>query len=263
MKLLVAFAILLVGANANILRSPSNEEHVSEDIKKQYSFSELSTEQLGQLMLQHLDDSRFVDIIVVEIIQRIREQIVEAGLDPLEKDRLELEYTLPVTDLLNVNTYVNNLVLAGASDIVINNMDYSILLTRLTFDISLPRLSANIGSSALDVTFFGESLTTALRGYIAIEDIRVQGNVRFSIGIISGISLHSLNIDFTLGGIESHLDLAVQNVNYSEILNNVLGGTIPNAIAENREELNELLEYIVANEINKFLSSDDQPENIC
>ncbi|KAM3960191.1 uncharacterized protein ACR2FA_005824 [Aphomia sociella] len=190
-------------------------------------------------------DARLIEGIVADLLQDIIDQIIEAGLDPLEIDALQLEYKLPVTNLLNINARAENILLTGLSDIVINNINYAILTGRVTFDVSLPPIAGSVGDSALDISFFGFSFTGSLSGSIAIVEPRVQGEIRISIGVISGISVRSLAIDFSLRDIESNLNLNILGVDYSELVNTILGSTIPTTIAEHRRDINELLEYIV------------------
>ncbi|XP_059049091.1 uncharacterized protein LOC131844271 [Achroia grisella] len=221
MKLLAAFAILLIGANASVLPVPS------------------------EAIAEGKNDARFIEGIIADILDLISNYLAANGYDPYEVDSLEYQYRLPVTDLFALDAELKGLKLAGGSNIVLHNINYAVLASRLTFDVSLPRLSAAVDSSALDVTFFGGNLNVGLGGSVALVETRLKVDVRINISVIGGISIRTLDIDFTLRGIESELDLRIQDVDYSEPINKLLGATIPNALEANRDELNELLEYIV------------------
>lgn len=262
MKLLIAFAVLLVGTNANILRAPSPVPSVP---VQQYSFSELSrsAEELGKQIAQNQNDARFIEGIIADILQLIIDQIVKAELDPLEVDDLEFRYRLPVTNLLNIDAAAEDIVLAGVSNIVINRVSYSIFTNRIIVDIALPRISAAIGDSGLGVTVFGGSLNANLRGSIDIVELRVQTDVRISLSITGGISIRSVDVDVTVRDIVSNFALVIQNTDYSELLNNLLGVWIPNKISTFKSDIIELAEYIALVVIDRIQNPPEVPDTGC
>ncbi|XP_059049461.1 uncharacterized protein LOC131844564 [Achroia grisella] len=92
------------------------------------------------------DDDGLLEGIVKDVIDRISVFLVEAGYDPYRVDALGFQYKLPVTDLFAVNARAQNIALAGASNIVLHDIRYNPITFRLTFDVSLPRLSAAVGN---------------------------------------------------------------------------------------------------------------------
>ncbi|CAH0722933.1 unnamed protein product, partial [Brenthis ino] len=209
---------------------------------------------------QFEDPQRDARIIVGNIIERrirraieqLQENIIDAGMDPLVVPRFDLEYR-PVPFFLEVRGFLENFEFTGASNIAIHNLDYSALFNRLRFDISLPELSFVVGDSGVTAVVFGNRYNGQLHGSLSISSIRIDGEVRVNVGIISGISIRSLTLDFTLGGIQSDLNVVFMGEDYSDIVNKVLGEDIPAAFAENREPINRFLESFVRDILDDIL----------
>ncbi|CAH0722934.1 unnamed protein product, partial [Brenthis ino] len=178
-------------------------------------------------------DARIITGRIRRAIEELQEKIIDAGMDPLVVPRLDLEYR-PVPFFLEVRGFLENFEFTGASNIAIHNLDYSALFNRLRFDISLPELSFVVGDSGVTAIVLGNRYNGQLHGSLSISGIRIDGEVRVNIGIISGISIRSLTLDFTLGGIQSDLNVVFMGEDFSDIVNKVLGEDIPAAVAENR-----------------------------
>ncbi|XP_013196194.2 uncharacterized protein LOC106139316 [Amyelois transitella] len=190
-------------------------------------------------------NARFIEGIIADAIGDVAQGIRDAGLDPLNIEQLQEVYRLPVTDLVNIEGIVENLSSTGLSNIIIENANYGILTSRLRLTVALPRISVSADAADVDSTILGWNFRAGVSGSLEILEPRVAVDVRIQLGIISGISIRSLDIDFSLGGIESDLSVSIQGNDYSNAINTFAGETLPNALANHRAEINELLEFIV------------------
>ncbi|XP_028169169.1 uncharacterized protein LOC114359113 [Ostrinia furnacalis] len=198
-------------------------------------------------------NERFVDGIIAGLIEDLSNDIKEMGLDPYILDKEEFSYRLPVTDLLEVDAIAEHVLSTGLSYIRINRISYGILTSRLQLDISLPLVTGAVGSAQARVKIFDEILTGRGGGRASIEEIRIVADVRLSIGIISGISVRSIDIDFSVGQIKSDLHVEVFGYDLSEEINNFLNYYVPLTLASNRADINHLLEHVITDLIENQL----------
>ncbi|KAG6458375.1 hypothetical protein O3G_MSEX010828 [Manduca sexta] len=181
-----------------------------------------------------LKQQRIVVNIISSLIEDLILSIQDAGLDPMHIEQEKYEWALPVPAILNANAIVENVRSNGLSNIVINRLSFATLTTRLNFDIELPRVEFSVGGASAQVSTFGAKVEGRAHGRLAISRIRIVGEVRVSLGIISGISIRNLRLDFTLGGIESDLNVVIQGHDISEPLNDFIGVRIPRALHSHR-----------------------------
>ncbi|XP_053601831.1 uncharacterized protein LOC128670294 [Plodia interpunctella] len=226
---LFAYAIFLAGVNA----LPGLSQLVSEDHDKPTTDLEVKA------------NERFVDGIIVSVIEGLAQDIRDAGLDPINIDSVGAEYRLPVTDLFNVEALAEDVISTGLSDFVIEHINYGVLTSRLRMTLVLPRVFVGADTARVNGQLLGWEFNGSVSGSLAIVEIRVRIDVRINIGIISGVSIRSIDIDFSLGGVESNLNVNVQGSDLSEAINNFAGNIVPTTLANNRAEINELLEYII------------------
>ncbi|XP_026726463.1 uncharacterized protein LOC113492930 isoform X2 [Trichoplusia ni] len=199
------------------------------------------------------NDERIVTGQIISAIDDLSQSIKDAGLDPLYIKREDSSYALPVPVIFNYAAFVEEILSTGLSNIKVNRINYGVLTSRLTFDIEIPRVEFAVGASAAKATIFSNDIEGLVSGTVVIDRIRVTGNVRVSIGIISGISIRSVDIDFSLRGIESNVRLVIQGNNYSEQINEFLGATIPDTLKSHSKEINKLLEIVVLEVLNDNL----------
>ncbi|OWR53829.1 uncharacterized protein LOC116766428 [Danaus plexippus] len=178
------------------------------------------------------------------IIQQVRDGIKNAGLDPLEVERVVYE-DAPVPFLVEIKAFIENLKFNGLSNIVIHNLDYSLIFNRLRMDLSIPAIRLSIGDSGIQASVFGNSLEGQLNGSLGIISLRLATEVRVNIGIISGISIRSISINFSLGGIESNLFISALGNDYSDDANVFLGESIPKFVSDNSASINKYLEDLI------------------
>ncbi|KAJ0181421.1 hypothetical protein K1T71_003506 [Dendrolimus kikuchii] len=173
-----------------------------------------------------LNDARIIEGVIISMIADLRQSIRDAGLDPYNLEEASAAFELPVPVIFNAQASVSDISSNGLSNIVVENISFTVLTQRLRMTIALPKIDVSIGS-------------------IEINVIRVSVDVRIDIGLISGISIRNLNIDFTLGGIDSNLNVVIADRDISAPLNNLLGNTIPTTLRDYRAEINQLLEIII------------------
>ncbi|MEE5464539.1 JHBP domain-containing protein, partial [Streptococcus pneumoniae] len=186
-------------------------------------------------------NERFVEGIVAGALEDASNQIKDQGLDPYELSA-SVYQRLAVTDLVVVKAAVEDFVLTGLSNIVLNRFSYNILLSRATFEVSLPNINADVKSADVDITVLGIKIFGDLSGSLSINDVKVTGTARVSIGI-SGVSIRSVDVDLSLGGVNSNLAVSVFGNDISEKVNTVAGTAIPAVIEENRSDINEALNH--------------------
>ncbi|XP_047986692.1 uncharacterized protein LOC125226675 [Leguminivora glycinivorella] len=189
-------------------------------------------------------------LITGQIIQQIEafaQSLRDAGLDPLNLDE-EVEYALPVPSIMNLRAALRGFLFRGVSNIVVNRMNYAVLNSRLTFNVELPEIALSMGLAEWNVNVFDRNFNGMISGRVAVKNIVIDGDVRINLGIISGISLRSMELTLDVGSIESRLNMALQGVNYSRDINNYLGVTVPKTYRAYQTDINQLI-TIVATEV--------------
>ncbi|CAH2069009.1 unnamed protein product, partial [Iphiclides podalirius] len=192
-----------------------------------------SANALPALSEDELRQQRLVTDIIVGVIKDVSDSIVEAGLDPVIIDESDFSFALSEPEIFSAEGSVKDFKFYGLSNIAINRINFSILSTRLTFDISLPRIGLRVGSSSFAISTFGSEFEVKASGSVAVIQPRLVGDVRASVGVISGISIRSLSLSFSLGGIESDVELSLFDRDISAEVNDFLGNTVPNTLKEN------------------------------
>ncbi|KAL0895368.1 hypothetical protein ABMA27_011501 [Loxostege sticticalis] len=210
-------------------------------------------------------NERFVDGIIVGRIEDLSNNIRERGLDPLkvEENTYEL-YRLPVTDLFLVDAAVVDVLVEGLSNIVINRINFSILRQRLQLDISLPLITANAGTlhprsshPYTRVKLFDSEFHGQLSGSARVEEIRIQVDARVSIGIVSGVSINNLDINFSVKKIESDMNIVLLDHDLSETVNKFLNETLPNNLEKYSDDINKLLGVVIKDVVERRMSNND------
>ncbi|XP_021201014.2 uncharacterized protein LOC110384189 isoform X1 [Helicoverpa armigera] len=201
----------------------------------------------------YLQDERLVSGSIESAIQDASQSIKDAGLDPFHIKRESSSFALPVPVIFNYEAFIEEILSTGLSDIKIHRVNYNIITSRLNFDIELPLIHFSAGAAAAEGVLFSNNLDFSASGKVEIVSIRVTGQVRVSIGIISGISIRSITINLTLRDIVSDVNLVILGRDLSDEFNNFVGSTIPNTIKAHNKEINELLEIVLLEVINANL----------
>ncbi|KAF9791338.1 hypothetical protein SFRURICE_021504 [Spodoptera frugiperda] len=204
-----------------------------------------------------LNDERAMSGYIKNVIADMAQSMKEAGYDPFYIERQEYIYQLPVPVIFKHVILIEQLLSNGISNIVVNSVNYSILASRLSFDIELPLVDMGVGSGSVETTVFGRNFTMNSSGKMAVQRMRFVGQIRFIVNLIPkiNVSVRSSDIAFTMDGIESDVKLVVQNEDYSDKMNEFLSTTVPATFKEYRSEINELLGILSVQYINSYLQA--------
>lgn len=204
-----------------------------------------------------LNDERAMGGYIRNVIADMAQSIKDAGFDPFYIERQEYIYQLPVPVIFKNVILIEQLLSNGISNIVVNSVNYSLLASRLTFDIELPLIDMGVDAGSVETTVFGRNFTMNSSGKVVIQRMRFVGQIRFIVNLIPKLSItaRSSKIAFTMDGIESDVKVVVQNEDYSDKMNEFLGTTVPATFKEYSSEINELLEILSVEYINNYLQA--------
>ncbi|KAL0895371.1 hypothetical protein ABMA27_011504 [Loxostege sticticalis] len=183
-------------------------------------------------------------LLVQNALEKVKQNMTESGLDPLEVESFGFSYTLPVLDLFMTRVQFGGLQVTGISNIVLNQFRFNALLMTATFNVSLPRIEANIGQTDARLKLFDVDLSLRLGGSVAISKIQVAGRVRVSL-TLGGFSIRSADIQTTIGDIKSNLELIILGKDISDRVNTFFNTTLINSINNNSEDIGKLVEYYI------------------
>ncbi|CAG9110929.1 unnamed protein product [Plutella xylostella] len=191
--------------------------------------------------------------LVASLLERASAYLKEQGLDPFIYDKFEAGYALPVPSLFNVNLDVSDVRLFGLSNIVINRLSYGILSQRLTFDFSIPEIVFELGDLNLDVVVLSHLMQGKANGKVTITNVGVDGTVRVTPSIVSGIAIRELLIYFYIDGLNSEIDeLNILGVEISSQVNDFVNDPLLAAIIAHNKDIGEMIAIIVEKLIERF-----------
>ncbi|XP_013163377.1 PREDICTED: uncharacterized protein LOC106114646 [Papilio xuthus] len=112
-----------------------------------------------------------LEVIVNEIVESISQQIKQAGLDPFIIEEAEVEYNHD--GIFYITSRVDNFVLSGLSNIVVNSVSFSDDdIDKL--ELSLPRTVLSVDKFFSEVTIGSRNIKIEFSGSIALVDFRCQ-----------------------------------------------------------------------------------------
>ncbi|CAG5026894.1 unnamed protein product [Parnassius apollo] len=173
-------------------------------------------------------NEKIIDGIIIGIIESIAQQIQDLGLDPLEIGRFVGEYTFPVDGIFRGSVSIENFELSGLSNIVINEVSFQ--GNTLSLDLALPSIDGSAGK-------------------LSIKGLRIAGQVTLGTEKL----IDDLNLGFSLGGIESDLNVNIMGYDISNRLNEYLGNTLPSQLNKYEEQLNSVLANIILKVLDRLL----------
>ncbi|KAJ8735059.1 hypothetical protein PYW08_014309 [Mythimna loreyi] len=201
------------------------------------------------------NNERSVSSYIKNTMQDVSESIKAVGWDPLYIQRKERNYTLPVPVIFNSGYFIEEFLSNGLSNIVVNSASYSIISSRLSFDIEMPLIDASVGAGSMETTVFGRTFKMNSSGKVAVQRMRFVGQVRINFNFTTGITIKSTKVNFTMGGIESDVKLVVQDEDYSDKMNEFFNITVPETFKEYRNEIDELLGIMLKDCMNEYLKT--------
>ncbi|XP_026726465.1 uncharacterized protein LOC113492933 [Trichoplusia ni] len=199
------------------------------------------------------NNERFITGPISNGINELSQSIKDAGLDPLYIKREDSRFTLPVAAIFNYAAFIEEVLSTGLSNIKVNNLYFSYITSRLYFDFELPRVELSLGAAAARAIVFSKELEAQVSGKLVIERVRLVGKGRVTVGIISGTTVHDGDVEFTLGGVQSDIRLAIQGRDFSREINEFFSSTIPEVLESHSEEINELLEIVLLEHVRNQL----------
>ncbi|CAG5026898.1 unnamed protein product [Parnassius apollo] len=192
-------------------------------------------------------NEKIIDGIIIGIIESIAQQIQDLGLDPLVIDRFEGEYIFPVDGIFSGIVSIENFELSGLSNIVINEV--SLQGNTLSFYLALPSIDAFVGDVSVEVQILNRRLFGHGGGRLSIKGLRFAGQVTLGTEKL----IDNLNLAFSLGGIESNLNVNILGYDISSRLNEYLGNTLPSQLNKYEEQLNRVLANIILKVLDRLL----------
>ncbi|MBN4663926.1 JHBP domain-containing protein, partial [Escherichia coli] len=95
----------------------------------------------------------------------------------------------------------------GLSNIVINHINYNVLSFALDLDLELPHVHLSAEYAYGEFTLFDNKVSGSGSGSIDVYNVRVKATV--NVGVLGGISIRNIDIDFTVGGIDSNINIEI------------------------------------------------------
>ncbi|XP_045516165.1 uncharacterized protein LOC123709093 [Pieris brassicae] len=182
---------------------------------------------------------------VRSIIELLRQLIMDNNFDPFILERREREVVL--LPYVNLQYLVEELEITGASNIVINKLDYSNIFSRFRYDLELPELAFSLGNAKINGLLLSRNLNSELAGSLKISGVRLAGEAYVTIDILAGgtINIDSLEARFDLAGLEAEIEVTVQENDLSERVNVFINERIPAWIKDNENDINRVLATVI------------------
>ncbi|XP_069365924.1 uncharacterized protein [Maniola hyperantus] len=195
------------------------------------------------------------NIIVENQIRRAIEDVSQAirdnGLDPLRINRLVVENSpVPGVDL---RLLIEGLDCIGLSHIVPETVNWSTLTSRLRLNIALPGILCSLRNSGLEINYDGEKYDGELRGEFELTRLAVTFDMRMNVGVISGISIRSLDFTLRIQKLWSDLELVINKQDYSRQVNDLINFRIPIWMQVNQNQIDKVLGDLIMEIGNQIL----------
>ncbi|CAH2069011.1 unnamed protein product, partial [Iphiclides podalirius] len=187
-----------------------------------------------------LDERSNVITVIQDAIDRIKELIT----DPIVVELAEGDYELPIPGIFSATAFVKDISVTGASNIVIDNIDYSETTNKLSLDLSLPEVRARLGAAEAQVTILGFTLRGIADGELAISGLRISSESTVKVDD-SGTSVSELVLSSSLEGVQSSIHLNLFGYDLSVYVNNFFGRTLPELLSSYVEPINRILARLI------------------
>ncbi|GBP16252.1 hypothetical protein EVAR_93621_1 [Eumeta japonica] len=156
--------------------------------------------------LRAQERSAIVDSIL-QAMENARQDMIESGMEPMHVDEVEYDLIdLGLPGILEGLVRAKNAIIHGITTFRVENMNLALLTTTLTFDLHIDELDAIVEFFELiDGIVDGAAVSGKASGDVQVSNIHVNGRVRLSIGIITGISVRDVNFRLRVGGVKSNV----------------------------------------------------------
>ncbi|XP_028169170.1 uncharacterized protein LOC114359114 [Ostrinia furnacalis] len=198
-------------------------------------------------------NAQITKIFAEKKIKEISQNLTDSGYDPLEIKGFSYNYSLPVTDLLVVNATVGDIRVTGISNIELDKFRYNTLLSRITYSVTLPLITATFNKTDVRFKLMNMDLTAKYNGSVAISDINVAGKVSVNIGILSGITVRDVEATLSIGKITSNMTVIWMGQDISSKVNKFLNTTLPSTINDYNDDISEVLVYYITEAVKDAL----------
>ncbi|XP_014354773.2 uncharacterized protein LOC106707844 [Papilio machaon] len=162
--------------------------------------------------------------IIDDLIRGVLEAVVElaAAADPFVVESASGDYTFPVPGVFSAVASVENFRAAGFGDIEI--VDVAFGGGKLRVELRFAGVEASVDSASAEVKIFNRIITGAISGSLAVRDVRIA--VEAQLGL-TGYLVDDLELDFSVGGLESDLKILINERDLSDPINNWMNVTLP------------------------------------
>ncbi|XP_063835563.1 uncharacterized protein LOC135084751 [Ostrinia nubilalis] len=198
-------------------------------------------------------NAQITKIFAEKKIKEISQNLTDSGYDPLEIKGFSYNYSLPVTDLLVVNATVGDIRVTGISNIELDKFRYNTLLSRITYSVTLPLITATFNRTDVRFKLMNMDLTAKYNGSVAISNINVAGIVSVKIGILSGITVRDVEATLSIGKITSNMTVIWMGQDISSKVNKFLNTTLPSTINDYNDDISEVLVYYITEAVKDAL----------
>ncbi|CAK1600252.1 unnamed protein product [Parnassius mnemosyne] len=200
-----------------------------------------------------LNQRRDVVEVILDVIDKVREKIQD-GYDPYVLEKAEGSYRFPIPGVFRARASIEDLIVTGASNIVVEDIGYSVMTNKLTFAVAIPEIRVSIGRAEAEVAFLGRpSHRGFLDGRLAVTGLRISGELNVEVDDRSKASVSDVVISTSLGGIESGIHVNIIGYDLSGYVNNFLNKSLPTILNNNADRINRILEQVLTFLLNRIL----------
>ncbi|KAI8121092.1 hypothetical protein CVS40_7797 [Lucilia cuprina] len=205
--------------------------------------------------------SRSISSTVVEAIEDLRDQMPcgfpGMGIPPLAPLRVSHKDVNIDTPALRLSGTVDNFRLNGLNDFEIAEMKVNAITSKVTFRFIFNNVNVDTLYDLklmLKKAGFTINMVGAGPAKFAIKDMHIWGNIKYSLGVISGkLKLKKLEVRARIGDVDSDIEGILGEGAINHKMNEVLEEAVEMAINENEDLISETIESLALPMVNGVL----------
>ncbi|KAL0895372.1 hypothetical protein ABMA27_011505 [Loxostege sticticalis] len=191
-----------------------------------------------------------VDTLVSKMLEGMvemgRQYLTESGFDRWNLKKWNIQSNNEnFPELLGLNALLENLLITGASDFVVHQLSFNSQDSKVHFDLSIPQLALSVGKGEVNLNIFGANSTGRAKGKVIICEPRIVGEATISLSEDMNFAIQSVDVQFKLKAIKPKVNVKINDIDYSQIINTFLRKTIPEFIKKNEAQFNEGLSKLI------------------
>lgn len=198
---------------------------------------------------------------MTEVIEGIRDQMPcgfpDQGIPPLAPLDIEHKEINIDTEALQLSGSIDNFLLNGLNDFDVAEMKVNAITSKVTFRFIFRNVNVDTQydlKMRLKKAGFTINMIGAGHGRFAIKDMQIWGNLKYSLGLISGkLKLKSLEVRTHLGEVDSDIEGILGDGAINHKMNDVLEEVVTMAINENEDMITDTIEAMVLPVVNNVL----------